>query len=79
MIEVTATTKKITPTKQRTIQIITPFIVSEYGTLGFLAPRRCAKPNNKVNQLTNSEKMRITIFTKKGAFIAGNFIIIEFK
>ena len=78
MIEASATTKKITPTTQRTIQKIKPFMCSEYGTLGFLPSMRCAKPNNKVNQLIKSEKRRITILRKYDSRITGNFIIFEF-
>ena len=63
-IDANAINRNTSPIKQRTMQKTTPFICSEYGTLGFLASRRCAKPNNKVNQLTKSEKRRITIINE---------------
>ena len=75
MIEAIATTKKITPTIQRKMQKITPSKL----TLSELVPIRWAKPNNKVNQLTNSETMRITIFKKYDSRITGNFMIACFN
>lgn len=73
-IDTTAINSNTIPIKQRTIQIKTPFICSEYGILGFLPSKRCAKPNNKVNQLTKSETKRITILVKYDFWITGNFI-----
>ena len=75
LIEAIAINKNITPTIQRKIQKVKPFICSEYGTLGFLPSMRWAKPINKVNQLTKSEIRRITIFKKYDSRITGNFII----
>ena len=53
-IDANAINRNTIPIKQRTIQKVTPIICSEFGTLGFLGSSRCAKPNNKVNQLTKS-------------------------
>ena len=45
--------------------------------LGFLPSMRWAIPNNKVNPLRITEKMKIPMFTRIGPFITRNFILLN--
>jgi hypothetical protein len=74
LIAASVTTKKMTPITQRIVIIATPFRCSESGISGFLLSKMCANPNNSENQLMNAEIMTITMFTKIGSLIIGNFI-----